>query len=234
MIPLKDDIPGERFPAVTVGLIGVNVLVFLWEVLGGGQGNFERVIRSYGAVPWEVTHLTDVWPYGVVPVPLTVVSSMFLHGGVAHILGNMLYLWIFGNNVEDAMGTVKFVVFYVVCGIAAAMTQVALTPNSHVPLVGASGAIAGVLGAYLVLYPRARVLTLVPIFYFVRLIYLPAVVFLGLWFVLQLISVPGSLRGGGGVAFLAHVGGFVAGLVLVKLFARPVRRHRPAYYYDDG
>ncbi len=231
MIPLKDDVPGERFPIVTVGIIAANVLVFLWELGQGGARGFQLAVQTYGAVPNEILSLRDLPPYGVVPIPFTIATSMFMHGGIAHIVGNMLYLWIFGNNVEDRMGPVKFFIFYVVCGAAAAAAQVALSPRSTIPLVGASGAIAGVLGAYLVLYPRARVLTLIPIFVFVRFVYLPAIVFLGLWFLMQLIAVPASVGGGAGVAYLAHVGGFVAGLALVKLLAtRPPLRRRPGVF----
>jgi membrane associated rhomboid family serine protease len=225
MIPLKDDVPSRRFPAATVGIIATNILVFLWEIGSGDPHTFERIIQGYGAVPWQIVHLSG--HHGPFPIPFTIISSMFLHGGVAHIAGNMLFLWVFGHSVESAMGAFRYFAFYILSGVVAALTQVAMMPASHVPMVGASGAIAGVLGAYFMLFPRARVLTLVPIFVFVRLIYLPAVLFLGLWFLMQLFAVPQALGGGPGVAFLAHIGGFVVGLLLGRAFA-PARR-QPSY-----
>ena len=211
MFPLKDDIPSRSFPVVTVGLIAVNVLVFLYELSLGEQ--LGPVLETWALVP-------AVWlsnPARALPI----LASMFLHGGWMHLLGNMLYLWIFGDNVEDRLGRARFLAFYLLCGLAAALLQVAISPGSTVPMIGASGAIAGVLGGYLLLYPRARVLVLVPIFVFIRLIYLPAPLVLGVWFVLQLFSGAASLgASGGGVAYWAHVGGFVAGLVLVKVMAK--------------
>ncbi len=219
MIPLKDDVPVSTPPLVTVGLIAANVAVFLWQVAVVG---LPYSVQIAGLVPYEILTLRDVQPPDIVPPPFTILTSMFLHGGFMHIAGNMLFLWIFGNNVEDVLGRVRFVVFYFGCGIAAALAQVAVAALGAdettllVPMVGASGAIAGVLAAYMVLFPRARVLTLVPIFFFIRLIYVPAGFFIGLWFALQLVS---AFLGdqGSGVAFAAHVGGFVTGYILVKL-----------------
>jgi len=211
MFPLKDDIPSRSVPAVTYALIAVNALVFLYELSLGER--LQPVLETWALVP-------AVWlaePTRVLPF----LGSMFLHGGWMHLLGNMLYLYIFGDNVEDRLGRGRFLAFYLICGLAAALFQVALSPSSQVPMIGASGAIAGVLGGYLLLYPRARVLVLVPIFVFIRLIYLPAPLVLGLWFVLQLVSGAASLgSAGGGVAYAAHVGGFIAGLVLVKVMAK--------------
>ena len=225
MIPLKDDVPISRAPVVTVLVIVANVAVFLWQLLLVG---LPFSVQIAGAIPYEILTLRDVAPRDVVSPPFTILTSMFLHGGFAHIAGNMLFLWIFGNNVEDALGRVKFLAFYLSCGIVAAVAQTGVAalsadPSSLlVPMVGASGAIAGVLAAYMVLFPRARVLTLVPILFFIRLIYVPATFFIGLWFAIQVLS---ALLGneGSGVAFVAHVGGFVSGWVLVKVL-HPRRR----------
>ncbi len=213
---------------MTVGLIAANVAAFLWQV---GVAGLERSVRVAGAIPYEILTLTDVGPRDLVPPPLTILTSMFLHGGLMHIGGNMLFLWIFGNNVEDALGKARFLLFYVTCGVVAALSQTAAAAVSGdvlVPMVGASGAIAGVLAAYMYFFPRARVLTLVPIFFLIRLIYVPAYFFIGLWFALQLFS--GFFGGAGaGVAFFAHIGGFVAGFVLVRLLRRPGVRRRASW-----
>ncbi len=218
MIPLKDDVPVQTVPVLTIGLIAANVLAFLWQLDFG----LERSVLVGGAIPYEILTFRDVGPLDLVPPPLTVITSMFLHGGLLHIGGNMLFLWIFGNNIEDALGRSRFLIFYLACGIAAAASQTAASVVSGevaIPMVGASGAIAGVLAAYLVFYPYARVLTLVPIFIFIRLFYIPAWFFIGLWFVVQLLS--GLLGGGGsGVAFFAHIGGFATGFVLAHLMGR--------------
>jgi membrane associated rhomboid family serine protease len=221
VIPLKDDVPVRRPPVVTIALIAANVAAFLWQIAVVG---LPLSVQVGGAIPYEILTLRDVPPADLVAPPFTVLTSMFLHGGFMHIAGNMLFLWIFGNNVEDVLGRFRFVLFYLACGIVAALAQVAVAAAGGdeasllVPMVGASGAIAGVLAAYMILFPRARVLTLVPIFIFIRLIYVPAVFFIGLWFVLQLLS---AFLGdqGSGVAFVAHVGGFVTGFVLVKTLA---------------
>jgi membrane associated rhomboid family serine protease len=218
VIPLKNDLPVRRTPVLTVALISANVAVFLWQVSIG----LPLSVKVGGAIPYEILTLRDVPPLDLVAPPFTILTSMFLHGGWLHLGGNMLFLWIFGHNVEDEMGRGRFVLFYFASGIAAAMSQViaaSLGGDSSallIPMVGASGAIAGVLAAYMVLFPRSRVLTLVPIFIFIRLVYLPAAFFIGLWFAIQLLSTFLG-GGGGGVAFAAHVGGFVAGYLLVKL-----------------
>src|SRR5947209_6983574 len=203
MLPLRDDIPSATRPTLTYLLIAANVLAFFWELSGAD-------VLAWTLVPARFT--AD--PAGNA---VTVVTAMFLHGGWLHLLGNMLYLWIFGDNVEDRLGHGRYLLLYVAGGAAAALAQVAISPDSRIPMVGASGAIAAVLGAYIVLYPRASVYTWVPIFF--GIVPIPAVVWLGLWFAMQLLSGVASLsvQSNGGVAFFAHVGGFVAGVVLVKL-----------------
>jgi membrane associated rhomboid family serine protease len=192
------------------------------EQLGGVEviSESDAFVFSYGLVPGELLLGEDLPPRIPLPLWITLFSSMFLHGGLLHLLGNMLYLWIFGDNVEDAMGHVRFLLFYLLCGAAAAFAQIAIGPNSGVPLIGASGAIAGVLAAYFMLFPHSRVLTLIPVFFFVRLVAVPAVLLLGIWFILQVISGAGSLGQATGVAWFAHIGGFVAGVLLVFLFRR--------------
>ncbi len=253
MIPLKDDIPTSRFPIVTVALIAINVIVYfvfeqgLWDL--GGVGN-ERVVE-YGAIPLEIAHpgteciavtngiqcgpdsaIPDQAPFWV-----TTITSMFLHGSLLHLGGNMLFLLIFGNNIEDSMNRLVFVAFYLLGGLAALGLQVAMDTNSAIPTVGASGAIAGVLGAYARLYPRARVVTVIIIIIFFTIVTLPALLVLGLWFLLQLLPafsepISGS---GGGVAYFAHIGGFLFGLLTIKLFATKVNedydlaRRTPVY-----
>ena len=214
MIPLRDINPTRRVPVMTVGIIVVNVLVFAYEFLLPTTA-LESLIRTWGLIPYQLVALE---PAAIVRV----LTSMFLHGGVMHLLGNMLYLWIFGDNIESALGSLRFALFYLLCGIGAGLGQVLVSPSSRVPMVGASGAISGVLGAYLLLYPRVQVETLLILGYFVRLVRLPALVVLGFWIVLQLFS--GVLSFGatatGGVAFFAHVGGFATGIVLVGVFKR--------------
>ncbi len=219
MLPLKDDNPTERTPFVSYTILGLCVAVFLWQVsLGPREG--QLVVYALGMIP-SVVFGDAVLPPEIAMVPplATLVTSMFLHGGWMHLIGNMLFLWIFADNVEDAMGHSRFIVFYIVCGLAAALAQAALDPSSEVPMVGASGAISGVLGAYLLLHPKAHVLVLIPLGIFTQLLHLPAGFVLVLWFALQLFEQFIS-GGGGGVAFMAHIGGFVAGMVLIPLFKR--------------
>lgn len=218
MIPLKDDVPTRTFPFVTISLIVVNCVIFVIELLQGEH--LVTFVNSFGAIPYEVTTGIDTEPLIFFPVRLTVFSSMFMHGGWSHLLGNMLYLWIFGNNIEDRMGHYRFILFYFLVGIAASFAQIAVSPFSTIPLIGASGAISGILGAYLLLFPKARVVTLVPLFVYFRVVRLPAYVVLGFWIVLQIVNgfVSLSYTAQGGVAFFAHIGGFIAGLALIKLF----------------
>jgi len=215
VLPLRDFIPTRRFPVLTVSIIVVNIIAFAYELLVEAGGTLEQTFYTMGVVPFEVTH--NFGP----AVAFSFLTSMFLHGGFMHIFGNMLYLWIFGNNVEDSMGRLRFLVFYLMTGVIAGTAQVLASPDSRTPSIGASGAIAGVLGAYIVLFPNARVQTLIFLGYFARMTQLPALLVLGFWFVLQLFN--GLLAFGmtqmGGVAWFAHVGGFVAGLLLVRLFS---------------
>lgn len=230
MIPFKDDNPTERYPVVTIGLIVFNILVYVYQLsLGRGQ---ERFFFQMGAIPYEITHMVDIPPFALLPVPLTLVTAMFVHGGLMHLGGNMLYLWIFGDNVEDAMGRFRFLLFYLLCGIAASILHIVVDPNSKVPMIGASGAIAGILGAYLLLYPRARVYTLIFFFFFIQVIRLPALYVLGFWFLLQILYGLPSLGGisSGGIAWFAHIGGFVAGMILMKGFVRPRPAKRMWYF----
>ncbi len=228
MIPLHDDNPTTIKPFLTIALIAASSLVFLWQLSLGARG-FEMAVYRLGVIPATLLGDKMLPPeLAVVPPTLTVFTSMFLHGGWMHLIGNMLYLWIFGNNVEDAMGHVRFVVFYLLCGIAAVFAQALPNTDSTIPMIGASGAISGVLGAYLLLFPRAHVLVLVPMGFFTRTMYLPAMVVLGFWFVLQLVNSALADPGQGGVAFGAHIGGFIAGMVLLPLFKyRHVRLFAP-------
>jgi membrane associated rhomboid family serine protease len=217
MIPLRDNIPARRFPVVNITLIGLNVLVFLFESVLGPK-RLDQVIQFCGLVP------LDFWQGGGLGRWAPLLVSMFLHGGWLHLISNMLALYIFGDNVEDRLGRLRYLLFYLCSGLIAGGAHLLAYSGSPIPTVGASGAIAGVLGAYLVLYPSARVLTLIPVFYFIRLIELPALVYLGFWFVSQLFN--GFLALGaadvfqsGGVAWWAHIGGFAFGLAIVRLIA---------------
>ncbi|WP_247891284.1 rhomboid family intramembrane serine protease [Azospirillum aestuarii] len=222
-LPIYDDNPTRRTPVVTMALIALCVMVFLWQLsLGARTGDL--AVYSFGLVPAVLFGYAELpEPLRVIPPWMSVVTSMFMHGGFLHIAGNMLYLWIFGNNVEDSMGRGRFVVFYLLCGTAAALAQSFAAPTSEVPMVGASGAIGGVLGAYLVLHPRANVGVFFWFIIIVRVISVPAVLVLGFWFVGQILSgvtTPTS-DDSGGVAFWAHVGGFAMGAVLIPFFKRP-------------
>ncbi len=214
MIPLRDIIPSRTTPFVTIALIAVNVLVFIIQVSLGDQ--VEAFVRTWGLVPAE---------FSVV----TLATSMFMHGGLLHVGGNLLYLWIFGDNVEDRMGHGRYLTFYLGCGVVAALAQVYADPDSTIPMVGASGAIAGVMGAYFVLYPHSRIVTLLPLLIFIQIVEIPAIFFLGIWFLMQFLSGVGSIAQAadaaqGGIAFWAHAAGFVAGLIGVLVFRRPERQ----------
>jgi len=220
MLPLHDDQPTRIRPMVTVGLIVVCSVIFLWQ-LSLSEADFERAIFSLGMIPSVLIGPLALPPEAkLVPNALTVLSSMFLHGGWLHLLGNMLYLWIFGNNVEDSMGHLRFLIFYLVCGAVAALLQAYSAPMSNIPMIGASGAVAGTLGAYLLLHPRARILTFVFLGIFWTFIRLPAVIVLGGWIVIQIVNAIGVQPGTGGVAWLAHVGGFLSGVMLIGVFKR--------------
>jgi membrane associated rhomboid family serine protease len=245
MFPYRDENETQRSPLITLTIIALNALAWLVIQGAGTPLPLAASVCNLGLIPGELTGALPAgtrFPMGEGLVCLTdpgrqasnLVTSMFLHGSWMHLLGNMWFLWIFGNNIEDSMGRLRFVVFYLVCGLAAALAQVVLNPASEIPMVGASGAISGVMGGYLVLYPRVRVFAMVPLGFFLTSIALPAWTMLAYWFVLQLISGVSVLGRdtGGGVAFGAHVGGFVAGLVLIKLFARPdyVAAHRAHHW----
>lgn len=240
MLPLKDDVPTRTLPFVTVGLIVANVVVFLYQTSllldGAGGRAFQAFIFEFGLIPCRLTGVAAA--PGVCPTSaefpdpvLTVFTSMFMHGGFFHIAGNMLYLWIFGNNVEDTLGHGRFVGFYLGSGVAAALAQAVVGPSSPVPMVGASGAVSGVLGAYLLLFPHARVYTLVVFGFFWQIVRIPALIVLGFWIVVQflngIITFGAALAGeaAGGVAWFAHVGGFLAGMALLQLL-RPRRSLR--------
>jgi membrane associated rhomboid family serine protease len=265
VIPLKDNIPTDRFPFVTAALIIANVVVYLLAITHGGSlisGPGTFVVFKYGAIPDALTHygqhcaaVVRVTPLGkqsptilcstavlnangiaaensLAPW-LTVFTSMFTHASILHIAGNMLFLWIFGNNVEESMGPVRFIAFYILGGLAALALQIVVSPSSTAPTLGASGAIAAVLGGYIVLYPRARVLTLVFIILFFTVIELPALAMLGIWFAEQAlfgaVGLTDPAGGGGGVAYFAHVGGFVFGLLAIRLFATSRKQIPPPY-----
>jgi membrane associated rhomboid family serine protease len=292
VLPLRDNIPTDRFPIVTVVLIALNVAVFIWQLTFPtereleplGTSSIDQSALEFGAIPYRVTHPgesecflgyvpqnqqvrpdivcegtdelreaervaddpqlaeaaqaqdVDLGPTPLSQAPwwVTLFSSMFMHGGLLHIAGNMLFLWVFGNNVEDSMGRAKFVLFYLLAGLVAVYSQAALDTEATVPTIGASGAVAGVLGGYLLLHPGARVLTLIFIIFFVTFVEIPAVILLGVWFVLQFLPAVGQVAtpdvaGEGGVAYFAHVGGFVFGLALIKLFATRRREAPPPY-----
>lgn len=225
MIPLRDELTSRRRPLVTVLLIAANVLAFLYQLSLGRAGN-ERLVTLFGAVPAFITGAAE--PQAAVPGALTVLTAMFLHGGFLHLAGNMLFLWIFGDNVEDTMGRFRFLVFYLLCGAAAAFGQISVEPASRLPMIGASGAISGVMGAYMVMFPRSRIMTLVFFGFFVQVVRVPALFFLAFWFLLQFLYGSLSLGApGAGVAWFAHVGGFLGGLALVFVFRR---RSRLAWY----
>jgi membrane associated rhomboid family serine protease len=290
VLPLKDNIPTDRLPIVTILFIVINLGVFIWqltfpsdkasspELAQAGLSERDEVNVEYGAIPYRITHPGNGCAVTAVPsggqlrgpeivcegtkeyeaakrggaenggqVPfagldeapwlVTLFTSMFMHGGILHIAGNMLFLWVFGNNIEDSMGRLKFILFYLLAGLVAVYSQAALDVDSTVPTIGASGAVAGVLGAYALLHPGARVLTLIFIIFFVTLVEIPAMILLGIWFVLQFLPAVGQVAtpevgGGEGVAYLAHVGGFLFGLAAIKLFAqrrREAERPFPVY-----
>jgi membrane associated rhomboid family serine protease len=290
VLPLRDNIPTDRFPVLTVILIALNVAIFGWQLTLGSEDYSSAELQTlgvpeeeqfqiqYGAIPYRLTNPGEDCGVGAVPrpsgqarvevvcegteefdqaselatqagpeaplVPLddapwwaTVFTSMFMHGSILHIAGNMLFLWVFGNNIEDSMGRPRFIAFYLLSGVVAVYAQTALSPDATVPTIGASGAVAGVLGGYILLHPRARVLTLVFIIFLVTFIEIPAAVVLGIWFVLQLLPAVGQVATpevageSGGVAYLAHIGGFLFGLAMIKLFANRYRERPPPPAY---
>ena len=250
MFPLKDNIPTENTAFVTIALILINVFVYFVLQKGGIlDGPDDVTVVDWGAIPYEVTHIGEncaVTPDGTAlacgdgvgngpSTILTLFASMFMHGSILHLGGNMLFLWIFGNNVEDSMGPVKFLAFYLLGGLAALAGQVIVEPNAIVPTIGASGAVAAVLGGYILLYPKARVVTLIFIVFFFTILELPAMLILGFWFVQQVafgyFDLANPQGGGGGVAYFAHIGGFAFGLLLIKLFASRAKDYSPPPKY---
>ncbi|MFC1568810.1 rhomboid family intramembrane serine protease [bacterium] len=224
LIPIRDENRKKIFPLVTILILIANIGLFVYQMMQGEQG--QAFIYRFGTIPWEIVHFNELpdlkWAFRT-PMPnvLTLITSMFLHGGLFHLIGNMIYLWIFADNVEALTGHGRFVVFYLLCGIAATLTHVAFSPNSTIPMIGASGAISGVLGAYFVRFPKAKVHLLFFFIIFIRVFRVPAPVMLGIWFLMQLFSGLGSQgQTGGGVAWFAHIGGFVAGVVLILFFEK--------------
>ena len=231
MIPLRDTTRSDSFPVVNTILIISNVIVFLYE-LSLGQG-FNHFIFQHGLIPGSLLSSTNT---EIVERFSPFFTSLFIHGGFLHLLGNILFLYIFGDNVEDKMGHFKYLVFYIICGFSAAIFQTLTNIHSPIPMIGASGAISGVLGAYLIFFPKSRILTLLPIFFFIQLIHIPAAVFIIIWFLLQFLSGMATLPakpGIGGVAFWAHIGGFVSGLILARFFHKrgSIRISRVSKYY---
>ena len=220
MIPLKDDNPTSGKPIVTYCIIGLCVLIFLIQLSSQSHKTGE-LFYSYGLIP-SVLMSHNQLPMDLYAIPawLTIFTSMFMHGGFMHLAGNMLYMWIFADNIEDNLGPSKFLIFYILAGIGAAMTQVFIDTQSQIPMVGASGAIGGVLGAYLINHPNARVLVLIPFGFFSQLIKIRALYVLGFWFILQFIS------SGGGVAYAAHIGGFVSGIILILFFNKKTKKNK--------
>jgi membrane associated rhomboid family serine protease len=224
MIPLKDMTPRRSFPVMTLILIAVSVAVFIHQItLPGPAGDL--FVKTYGLVPARISLALAGRHYTLQQALLPLFTCMFLHGGFLHIIGNMWFLWIFGANVEDRMGPLSYLLFYLICGIGSGISEVAFSWGSHIPSIGASGAISGVLGAYIVLFPKSRILTLVPLLIIWFLWKIPAVVFIGLWFLAQFVSGVATLHSveNGGIAWWAHVGGFLLGMLLVRAFAAPKR-----------
>lgn len=221
MFPLYDENPSKTFPFITISIIIVNIGIFIKELSLGS--NLHQFIQQYALIPSNIAH-----GYGYI----TLITSMFIHGGFLHVLGNMLYLWIFGNNIEDTLGHFKFVLFYILSGLGGALGQIIVSPNSQIPIIGASGAVAGILAAYLIMFPTARIATLVPIFLFLQVIRLPAIIVIGFWIVIQFLNGIAVINGqtantGGGIAWFAHIGGFLAGTILILIL--PKKRKRRSY-----
>ncbi len=242
MIPIRDENPTETFPFITILLIVINVAVFLWEI-SLPKPVLNMVIYSYGAVPLKITsfgkipvyyHLPGIVVKQTVPVWVTLITCMFLHGGFFHLAGNMLFLWIFGNNVEDRLGHFRFLIFYLLCGILATLIHSFVMPKSPVPMIGASGAISGVLGAYMVAFPWAKVETLVFFLFFFTVVEIPAFIFIGIWFFMQYLNGIATLTANipTGVAWFAHIGGFISGLVLYRIFPKRISKRRVTYFIE--
>jgi len=226
ILPISDDNPTRRFPIVTISLIVANIIIFIYTFLLPSQEAIIEFYNQFALFPKAIVTGNPVTQNSIQPVYLSLITSMFLHGGILHIGFNMLFLWIFGNNIEDAFGRFKFILFYLLAGIAGSFLQIATDPTSTIPNIGASGAISGVLAAYLILYPNAKVLTVIPIIFFIEIVRIPAIILIGFWFILQLFSGLFTIgQTGGGTAYFAHIGGFIAGLALT-LLVLAVRRGR--------
>ena len=221
MIPFKDDNPTTIFPIVTIGLIAVNTIIFILQIFYPSDPR--QIVFAYGAIPNYLLTFKAVQP---IHPALTVFTSMFMHGGFFHLAGNMLYLWIFGNNIEDKLGHVRFIIFYILSGIVAAYSHAITEPSSMLPMIGASGAVSGILGAYLLLFPHAKVYTLIFFGFFMRVVQLPAIFVIGFWIIIQFINgiLSKGLANHGGVAWFAHIGGFVFGILMIKIFSGFKRR----------
>jgi membrane associated rhomboid family serine protease len=215
LIPYKDDNPTRTFPFFTIGIIAFNIFIFLCQVTS--PSGTEKVVYAYGAIPHYIMTFETTQP--IHPI-LTIFSAMFMHGGIFHLAGNMLYLWIFGNNIEDRLGHLRFIVFYIFCGVVAAYAHAITDPHSLTPMIGASGAISGILGAYLLLFPRAGVYTIVFLGFFIQVVKIPALIVIGFWAIIQFVNglISTGLMAKGGVAWFAHIGGFLTGLLTIKLW----------------
>lgn len=215
MIPYKDDNPLHIVPFCTVLIIAANLMVFIMQLLSGEEGM--RIVYSYGAIPHNITSFNSDQP---IHPGLTIFTSMFMHGGIFHIALNMLYFWIFGNNIEERLGHLRFIFFYLFCGIVAALSHALIDPSSNIPMIGASGAVSGMLGAYILLFPMAKVRTIIFLGFFITIARVPALIVIGFWAIIQVVSglISQPDAGQGGVAFFAHIGGFVAGLSTIKLW----------------
>jgi membrane associated rhomboid family serine protease len=220
LIPLKSENPTRTFPFITIFLISINFLIFFYQISKGDYGKY--FIIGFGVIPYQFTHFKYIHSFQPIPLPFTLLTYMFLHGGLFHLLSNMLFLWIFGNNIEDALGHFRFFLFYILCGLISGIFHIFNEINSIVPMIGASGAIAGILGGYFILFPKAQIHTLFFIFIIIKVVKIPAVVFIGFWFLIQVLN-SGT---GDKVAWYAHIGGFIAGIILIIWFIpKRFRRH---------
>jgi membrane associated rhomboid family serine protease len=231
LFPIYDENPAKTVPWITLSLILTNVLVFVYELSLQSAGKLQQLFQIATLIPYEITHGVKLVPHISNIGILAIFTSMFMHGGWLHIIGNMWYLWIFGNNIEESLGHFKYLFFYLLCGVGGAIGHIISQPNSQVPTLGASGAIAGVLAAYLIRFPNARIVTIVPIFFFIQIIRLPALLLIGLWFFIQIASGVGSLstQTSGGVAWFAHIGGFITGILLVLILPKKKARKSEDY-----
>lgn len=225
MIPLRDENPSKTIPFVNILLILANIAIFIYQIFFSFRDPQTLFLRL-GCIPYELTHFVDIGPPSLVPIPLTIFTAMFMHGGWIHLLSNMLFLWIFGDNIEDKLGHFRYLCFYIMCGVAASLFHIVTNLHSQVPSIGASGAIAGVMGAYMWLFPKARIKTLLILGIFIQVVRIPAIVMLGYWILIQVLSgfAEWGSSTGGGIAWFAHVGGFVTGLFLIIIMKKHRRR----------